>query len=185
MTLGLEKVQPMERLFQPLHAESSETGHARFRYPNYVCPDCICAHYVCSMRVEQILPVYRINNAVFQCEFCCQLHPRHGFQAVENKVLFDNTADNAFIAMLACAFAENRVRSNRFPERNIVQRLQPLGHIINVFENYAHDISVPEADSTMQIPDIVWTGFVSERARNRRFSLIQSIPQSIGKEKLS
>ena len=77
-------------------------------------------------------------------------YPRHGLEAVENDILFDNAADNAFIAMLACVFTEDGIRGNRVPECDVVQRLQPLGHVINVFENYAHDISVPEADVVCQ-----------------------------------
>ena len=102
------------------------------------------------MRALQILGVHRLGDAIVQIQPLGQFRPRHGLEALKDKVRRYSAAGNALIAVLAVPCGEDAVGLDRPPERGIVERAKPFFYIINVFKNH-HATSVPEPDSPTQI----------------------------------
>ncbi len=121
--------------------------------------DKICVHYgyadfVSSVCGSQILAINRIINAVVEVEHLCECQPCHGFDTLKDFGLGNFAARNQPVAMLTFIHTEDIVWRNCIPEGKIIERLQPLNHVINVFENHTHVTSIPEADVVCQFWEV-------------------------------
>lgn len=103
-----------------------------------------------SIDTLKILPVYGIDDAVFEAEHGRERKTRFDFEACENLAGIDLAARNLAITMFPCLFVENTIRLEHSPQLTVANRLQPFFHFLNVFENDAHGSIVPEVDSSLQ-----------------------------------
>ena len=107
------------------------------------------AGYACLMRVEQILSVDGVINAVRQAELLSEVQSHCCLETTKHKVLCNAPFGNAFITMLTGSNSEHIIGLNSIPKLNVVHRLKPLFHVLNIFK-YDHASSLPDRIPSMQ-----------------------------------
>lgn len=111
--------------------------------------DTDCTYPVWSVRGSQILLINRIMNAITEIEHLSKGKSRHVLDAFKDCCLWNLAARNQSVTVFTIFHTEHAVRRNGVPEGEIIERFQPLNHVINVFEDH-HGMIVPETDSSMQ-----------------------------------
>lgn len=101
------------------------------------------------MNRAKILRGLRLANAVFERERLSEFRVSHIFQDFKNQLGLNRTLGNQIIAMITVLQGQP-VGCDRIPERQIVQRLQPFDHVLNIFK-YDHLNTLSNRPDQMQI----------------------------------
>ena len=102
------------------------------------------------MGASEVLPVYRLVDAVLQSQPFGQLHPRHRLEALQDLFLRHAAFGDAGIAVIPISFGKDRIGLNSLPEAEVVQWCEPFHDIVNVFKDQ-HTDSLSKTAPAMQI----------------------------------
>ena len=92
------------------------------------------------MRGLKILRINRRVDPVLKAKPLGHRHPRQDLEALKDRRLRNLAVGDQNIAMRPICVCEDPVRRHRLPETEIIERLQPVFHILNVFKNDHVDI---------------------------------------------
>ncbi len=102
------------------------------------------------MRHPHILRIHRLIDPVRKIEPNGQLDPRHRLEPREDRLGRNRAAGDEAVAMVPVRIAKDAIRRDGAPEAEIVHRLKPVLHILNVFK-HKHGASVPDRRPHQQI----------------------------------
>ncbi len=102
----------------------------------------------------EILCVDRLANAVVEIEANGQFDPSHRLQPCKDRRGGHGSTGDEIVAMLAISFPKDLIGRNRAPEAEIIERRQPVLHILNVFKNEHGAILPNHAAPTQTLGEI-------------------------------
>ena len=92
------------------------------------------------MRGRQILPIDGLVDPVLEPEALSQRQASHRLETDEHRVLAHLAMSDLPIAVLPVGVGEHLVGLSRLPEVDVIERRQPLFHVLDVFKD--HHISI-------------------------------------------